>query len=243
MKNTVTVVTLLCALIALPVLADEDEAEEPAWTSALGLSFVATSGNSDTQTLGLDLLVTRKPLPWGLELGANALRAEQDGELTAERYQAFIRGKRALSDRWELFAGVSGTQDEFAGYDLRAVVEGGAVYKALLGPTHELAFDGGLTWTHEELITDEEDEYMGGILGLAYAWHITDTAAFGQRLKWYPNFDESEDWRAESETSLQAAVSTRVALKLGYVVRYENEPVEGFDDTDTTTTVSLVFSF
>ena len=241
MKTPILITSLLLALVAAPLFADEPEAE-PAWTSTLGLSFVATSGNSTTQTLGLDLAVARKPQPWGLELGASALRAEQEGDLTAERYLAFVRGKRALSERWELFAGASGAQDEFAGFDLRAVVEGGAIYKAMLGPEHELAFDGGLTWTHEEYVTDLEDEYVGGVLGLAYAWHITETAALAQRLKWYPNFETSEDWRAESETSLQAAVSTHVALKLGYQVRYENEPVAGFDDTDTTTTASLVFS-
>jgi putative salt-induced outer membrane protein YdiY len=97
------------------------------------------------------------------------------------------------------------------------------------------------------------NDYVGGIAGLNYAWQISETAKLSEALVYLPNFDDSGDWRAVSETALQAAISSKLALKLGYLVRYDNEPaVAGvdadgaavyFDDTDTTTTVSVVWSF
>jgi putative salt-induced outer membrane protein YdiY len=95
----------------------------------------------------------------------------------------------------------------------------------------------------EEFVDDTDNDYLGAILGLAYAWQISDTATLGERLVWNPNFDDSSDWTAVSETSLTASIRTNLAVKLGYLYRLDNRPLEGFDDTDTTTTASLVVSF
>lgn len=234
------VVLLVAALLAAsPATAQEDNA----WSGTLGLSFVTTSGNSDTTTLGLDLGLKRTPDPWGWELAAFFLRSEQDGETTAERYGGSLRADRKLDERWSLFGSLSADHDAFAGYDLRGIVASGGTYHALLGPVHELSFDAGLTWTTEDLVAAEDRDFLGGMLGLSWAWHPRKGTTLGERLVWYPDFDETSDWRLTSETSLQAALSERLALKVGYLVRYDNEPVPGFDTTDTTTTISLVVGF
>ncbi len=235
---------LVFALVAPPVLAEETPAAAPpAWSGESGLSYVATSGNTDTSTLGLTFALNRTPDPWGWEFKAGYLRAEQDGDTTAERTEVSARAVRALNERWDLFGGVGAEKNVFAGYDLRVLTAVGATYKALLGPVHTLSFDGGLSWTTEEFVDDTDNDYLGAILGLAYAWQISDTATLGERLVWNPNFDDSSDWTALSETSLTASIRSNLAVKLGYLYRFDNRPLEGFDDTDTTTTASLVVSF
>ena len=248
MKRALLCFSLVFMVGAAPVLAHEEETEEeqpePTWKSNIGLSYVATSGNSDTNTMGLDLLVERKPEPWGLEFLANFNRAEDSGNLTAERYFASARAKRTLSERWEFFAGLSGEKDEFAGFDFRGVVESGVTYHALLGPKHLLSFDGGLTWTDENRVDPEPDvSYFGGVAGLKYEWKISDTASLYERLLFYPNVDESSDWRLSSDTGLQVSMTSLLAVKLGYELRYRNKPIGDADDTDTTTKASLVFTF
>ncbi len=233
------VLALAACLAAAPAAAQESGA----WSGTLGLSFVATSGNSDTTTFGLDLGLERKPNPWGWTLAASYLKAEQDGETTAERYGASLRADRKLGDRWSLFGSLAADHDAFAGYDLRGIAAAGGTYHAMLGPVHELAFDAGLTWTTEHLIADRDRDFMGGVFGLTYAWHPRKGTTLGEHLVWYPDFDESSDWRLTSETSVQAALSDRLALKVGYLVRYDHQPVPGFDETDTTTTISLVVGF
>ena len=224
-----------------PSLADD--APAPPWSGSLGLAFLATSGNTDTQTFGLDLAAKRTPDPWGIEFSASYLRSKDSGVTTAERYGAKVRAERKLNDRWSLFGGVSGERDTFAGLDLRGIVEVGATYTALAGPVHTLAFDGGVTWTKESLVSGPDADFAGGMLGLTYSWKPREGTEISERLLWYPNFDETSDWRATSETAVQAALSNRLALKVGYEVRYDNEPVPGFDETDTTTKISLVVSF
>ncbi|HPA82509.1 MAG TPA: DUF481 domain-containing protein [Thermoanaerobaculales bacterium] len=242
----------LILLVSLPVLAQEEAPTEPPpdpWKGALGLSYVDTSGNSETEAFGLDFKVERLPEPWGLEITGLFNRASDQGVTTAERYYLGGRAKRALGDRWELFGGLSGEKDEFAGFDMRLLAEVGVGYKALLGPKHFLAFDAGLTYTDEDRLDPTPDEsWFGGVLGLAYEWKLTDTTSFTERVLFYPNFEESSDWRLSSETGIQAAISSMLALKFSYEYRYRNEPLtladgSEADSTDTTTRFSVVFNF
>ena len=60
--NRSALVCLLTVLLAVPVLGAE-EPPKSAWSGSLGLSFLSTTGNSQTQSLGLDLGVKRIPDP------------------------------------------------------------------------------------------------------------------------------------------------------------------------------------
>jgi putative salt-induced outer membrane protein len=222
----------------------ETAAPEPPWSGSLGLSYLATTGNSESETFGADFEVSRRPEPWGLDLVAAVHNAETDGEKTAERGFAAVRLKRAQSERWELFGGVSGERDAFADVDLRVVAEAGVIYKALIGPPHALGLDLGLTWTDEDRVEPEPDtESLGAVAGVDYEWRISPTATFSQRLIYHPNFDRSTDWRAVALTALSAAINHRLSVELGYEHHYRNEPIGDNDDVDTVTKASLVWRF
>lgn len=240
---------LLCLLSALalstPIIGQEgteSEEEERAWSGSIGLSYLSTGGNTDTESIGFALAANREPEPWGYELAAQFDRADQDGVTTSERSLASARAKRALGERWNVFAGASWEQEEFSGIDTRTLIELGGTYEALTGPTHLLAFDLGVTWTDEDRLEPEPDaDWIGGLAGLSYEWKISDGASFTQRIAYFPNFDLSDDWRARAISAVTAAINERLALQVGYELRYRNEPLGDNDDTDTTTKVSLVF--
>ncbi len=244
LRRFVGVTAVLSALVAVSASAQDAEEATSPWSGNLGLAYVATSGNSDTQTFGIDFKLERLPEPWGLAVTGLFNRAKEGDVTTAERYAAGVRGKRAVSERWQLFVGLSGEKDEFAGYELLAVGELGVTYNVLLGPTHLLSFDAGLTYTDENRLAPEPDvDYFGGVAGLAYEWKISETASLTERLLWYPNFDTSSDWRLTSDTSVTASLTSALALRLGYELRYRNEPIGDSSSTDSTTKVSLVVSF
>jgi putative salt-induced outer membrane protein len=233
-RRPIGVLTL--ALLASPAAL----AEEPPNKLSLGFSYLATSGNSSSQTAGLDLTFKHAFDPWGIGAFVNFLRAEQDGKLTAKKLSLGVRGTRALTADLGLFLEGSYLQDQFAGLDPRLVAAGGVTYKLLKGPEHELAFDGGLTWTRDTLVNGGSKSYAGALAAARYGWNISKTAKFTESLSFFPSFSQGSDWRLESQTGLQAAVSTAVAVKLTYGFRYANRPVPGFRKTDTQTAASLV---
>jgi hypothetical protein len=62
-----------------------------------------------------------------------------------------------------------------------------------------------------------------------------------QRFTYYPNFQTASAYRYEAELTAQAAMAGHLALKIGYLLRFANDPVPGFKKTDNTTTASVVF--
>jgi putative salt-induced outer membrane protein len=236
-------------LLAASVMAQEPELcpcpppapPPPLWTGSVGLAYLATSGNSETQSFGLDATLSRQPTPWGVEIRALANRVEDDGETTAERWLAGVRGKRELSERFQLFAGAAYESDEFAGFESRMLVEAGGIWRALTGPAHELDFDAGFTWTDEEPVFLPGYDYFGALAGATYVWNISETTSFRERLVLYPNFDQSDDWRLRSETSLDASLAASWALRVGYLFTRDNAPGPGFEKDDSTFSVSLVW--
>jgi len=244
MAAVLAAVVLLFALSATG-FADEtaESAPPPTWSGSAGLSYLATTGNSDTKTLGFDFDLKKIPDPWGLQLTASYLRNSDSGETTAERYGAVLRGDRKLSERWSIFLSGGAGRDRFAGFDFRGVLAGGGNYKVLLGPTFLLDFDLGLTWTKEKRIAAEDLDYLGGIAGLNFAWIPRKDVSLTQKIKYFPNFDDASNWRIFSETAFQSAVAGPISIKLSYEVRYQNKPVPGFKETDTTAKAALVVSF
>jgi putative salt-induced outer membrane protein len=237
---------LVCLCGALPALAQETEEEEkePAWKGSLGLAWVTTSGNSDTSTFGLDFGMERKPEPWGLILAARGNRADDNGVLTAENYSVGARAIRSLSKKWEAFGGLQWSKDPFAGFDSQTVASVGATYIAIDSDRTLLAFDGGLAYTWEDQISPQAQvDYLGGLFGLTWEWKLGEKSKLVERLVYYPNFDDSADWRLTSVTAIEASVNSWLALRFGYDIRHRNQPIGDADSTDTTSTASVVFNF
>ncbi|MCG6949478.1 MAG: DUF481 domain-containing protein [Acidobacteria bacterium] len=246
MRKTILLMGLICALGSSFALADEttEEEVEPTWKGALGLAWVATSGNTDTSTFGLDFELERKPEPWGLTFLVHGNRAEDNGEKTAENYLVSGRAVRSLSGRWEVFGGLAWARDPFAGFDSQTLATTGATYHAVKTERHQLSFDMGLSYTWEDRVPPSEDvDFFGGILGLSWEWKLGESSKLVERLVLIPNFDDSDDWRVASDTAIEADVNQWLALRFGFGIRHRNQPIDDAESTDTTSKASVVFNF
>ena len=87
---------LTCALLICAAGAVAGHAEDKPREFSLGLSYLATSGNSESTTGGLDLSYKRTFDPWGIEVTGSYLRAESNGNETANRAFLVVRGDRAM---------------------------------------------------------------------------------------------------------------------------------------------------
>jgi len=245
MKQRMLVFGVLWVVGVMPALAQEaEEKKEPVWKGSLGLSWVTTSGNTDTTSAGFDFTLDRKPKPWGLAFAARGNKAQDSGATTAENYFVAGRALRALGKRWEAFGGLQWSRDPFAGFDSQTVVSAGGTYLAVESDRNHLSFDMGLAYTWEDQISPvEEVAYGGGIFGLAWEWKLGEKSKLTERLMYYPNFDDSADWRLTSVTAIEAAINSWLALRFGYDLRYRNQPIGDADSTDATSTASVVFNF
>lgn len=248
MYKLASLLLLVTVFVALPVGAQDApaaaEKPEPLWTGNAALSFVSTSGNTKTTSLGLDFSFVRRPTPWGLEIFGLYNRAEDSGTLTAERSLLGVKGTRSLNDRWDVFAGLSGEKDVFSGFERRTLLEAGVGYKAVSTDRLSLHLAAGATYTDENRVAPEPDaRFAGAVASADLAWQISESAALTESLNYYPNFKTSNDWRMESTTAIEATLTDLLGLRLSYEYRHRNLPIDGNDSTDTTTKAALVVKF
>jgi len=243
-RSTATLIVCLAApqLFAQPPAppAPAPPPPPPLWDAQVGASFVGTNGNSDTASTGADFNAHRRGLVWQVESAATAVRTTSLDTTTAERYLGMARVQRKLTPVVGVSSGVKLERDRFSGLDFRSIIDGSLSWALVKQPQWTLDGVTGIGWLHENrLVGQDLDDPVGN-------FQLLSRIPFGaagdttQRFTFYPDFKTSSAYRSEAELTAQAAMNAHLALKIGYLLRYSNDPVPGFKKTDNTTTASVV---
>jgi putative salt-induced outer membrane protein YdiY len=231
--------TLICA--ARSAVAQTAPPEPPpVWDTSLSASFVSTSGNTDTTTLGSDYSLHRRWPVWQIETTASAVRTSDTGVTTAERYVGAFRADRKLTSVVALSSGERAEHDRFSGLELRSVLDGGVVWKVVHQSHWTLESTTSLAWNHDDPTTGPTTDHPIGLLQALSKIPLGSAGDTTARFTFYPDFADSANYRSEAEATLQASMNSHLALKFGYLWRYSHVPIEGFKRADNTTTASLV---
>lgn len=215
--------------------------EEKKLSDVAELSYVNTGGNTDVTSVSFNNALKYVPSKKASVLWKiGHLQAKTSGAVTARTYSSDLRGDYKLSDKSYTYGIASWLKDKFAGLDSRYSLGAGAGYHLLNGPKHILDGEAGLNWTKEERTDGTDDNYPGGRLFAGYGYNLNDKNKFLQTLEYLHDFDNSDNYLANSETSLISALDGNLSLKTSYVVKYDNKPATGKKDTDTALTVTLV---
>jgi putative salt-induced outer membrane protein len=212
----------------------------PLWDAQIGASFVGTSGNSETSTVGADFSANRRGLVWKIESGATAVRSSSLDVDTAERYLGLLRAQRKLTRIIGVSTGIKLERDPFSGLDMRSILDAGLSWALVRRPAWSLDGVTAIAWNHESRTVGPTVDHPVGVLQLLSRIPFGGVGDTTQRFTFYPDFKETSWYRSEAEISAQAAMNAHLALKLGYLLRFANNPVPGFKKTDNTTTASVV---
>src|SRR5512140_2188267 len=101
----------------------------PLWDAQIGASFIGTSGNTDTSSLGVDFAAHRRGSIWQIDSTATAIRTNDHGERRAERYLAGVRVKRSLTEIVGVSVGERAERDRLSGIDFRNILDAGLSWK------------------------------------------------------------------------------------------------------------------
>lgn len=227
-RRSCLLVILSAAALSPDLLAQEAPAKTTSFTADLG--FVSTAGNTSVSTLNIgDKLVVQKAdkrLIFTQTLGI--VYGETDGEKNAENYRAQARLDVAVDGNLYLFALTGWDRNVFGGISRRFEETIGLAWKPVRLPSDDLTLEGGLSLFQQRNTVSGngsfEDNFTAGRAAGLYKHTFSKTTFLTQGLEFIPNFDDSHDWRLNSETAIVAPISTNIGLKLGYVIRYDNLP-------------------
>lgn len=239
---TIARLLLVCALLLGPSLRAQDSAPAVKKLTA-DFGYVAVSGNTSVTTLSIGDKFTWNKARHTVEQNFSIVRGEQDGIENTNNLRAGLRWEYRIAGLFSGFVASTFDRNTFAGIKRRFEEQAGLVWRAIGSPTDTLRFDAGASLTQQRSTTGLVSDFPSGRAAGLYKHAFTARSYVEQRLEYLPNFKTPRDWRLNTETSLVAPVSTHIGLKVGYAIRYDNQPEPTFQTVDRLFVTSIQLTF
>ena len=262
----------LVAAPAAPAEAPKTEDKLDGTTASLSAGGMLVTGNSRqlalTMSGAVETLFDDNGI--GFSLLGNYGRGAAEGEpveVTAENVQGRLRYDRYLVDRLSLFLINTGRHDRFQGIDFRYNLDPGVKYLFVREPATSLWGELGYDFQYDvrrddarvvldadgnpvidptsgeaELVDKTEiDHSLRAFVGFQHAFNEEVTLTTG--LEYLQSLVEIERSRLNFDLLFAAKIAGGLALGFGFGARYDNDPLPGKEELDTTTTVNLIYAF
>jgi len=230
--------------MATAAFPKEESNQTKRWSTHIELSYVNTSGNTQTQTLSEKL-----DIKWDGEVNRfflknSALYATQDDRETANRFDVNGRWERLFTERFFGFLTAGYERDKFSGYTYKWNGGPGIGYDLFKTAEHELKTLLSLLYYYNRIEDDGIDNYATFKAEVYYRWNILENLKLKEDLNYIVNLSDTKTYFVNSDTSLEVKVNEHVSLGVGYKVAYQNNPPSpGVKRTDTTFSTSLIVDF
>ncbi len=219
-------------------------ADDKPWKNVTEASFVSANGNSKAHTAsGKNTFSYVWNKLTTLELIGGGLGSKSEGSTTAEQYYASEKLSHKVTDRNYVFQLYRWDKDRFAGIRNRHDGSVGAGREFFKREKDLLIGEAGGGYISEERVNARTNGFASGRLYSKYTRTISETASFSQDGEYIHNFEDGDDFRVKTETSLLAALSAHLSLKVSYVWKHVGQPPLGIGRNDTITTVGLVATY
>ena len=206
-------------------------------------ALVTTSGNASTQSIGAAGQVIFRPPQWVIDGQTAFVRNKAQNVVSAKSFVARGRGARVLTPRLQAFGQHSYLRDRFSGVVHRNHTEGGMSYLVVQAGRNTLSADAALGYLKERRTVGVSLSTPTAGTGTRYKLQLSETSDITDDLLMSFDLSDEGTWRLQHAIALTAKVAAPLSLKVSNLLRYVDEPVAGFKQTDTITSAALVLSF
>jgi putative salt-induced outer membrane protein len=221
--------------------AAQQTAVKEGWQGTVALGYLQTTGNSNTSAANGKALVGYKAGNWQDSILVQALKASQEGVLTAENIEADGQSDYNLDPNNYLFGNLDYLRDVFSGYERRTSEVMGVGHRLINSPTQQLDVEVGAGRRQTRYTTGfpSSEEWVERV-AMSYLWKFTNTSNITESLSVVHG---SSNTLTQSATAVTANLVNSFALSLSYTVSHNSSVLAGFKKTDAITTLSLVYTF
>ncbi|EYD73389.1 DUF481 domain-containing protein [Limimaricola hongkongensis] len=217
-----------------------NEGRELGFTGSISARGTATDGNTDVATIGLGARFGFFDGINGHEMRLSYSYAEEDGDELTNNLLAGYDYTRDFSDTFYGFATAVLAYDEFDSFETDAFVGVGVGYRVFDTADVQWTVQAGPGYRYLEADSGEE----------------IDEAALSVSSNYYNRINEDmfitndtdvlasdRDTYVTNDFGVTVSMSNALALRTNLFTEYRTDPEPGFDDTDNTLGVSVVYSF
>ncbi len=220
--------------------ADFDAVDNGGWSASVGVGAVSTSGNSKTKNLSADVTAMLEQETWRQKFEATSLLAEDKRNKTAEKYLFGYKVDYKMAVHSYLFTALRAEFDKFSGFEQQLSAVVGYGYRVLGESINTLDLELGVGARKNKF--DDGSSETGSVARVAmdYRHKFNETAAFRQGVLVMVG---DENTSVDSVTAIRANLVASISMEAAFKVKYNSEAVGNKKNTDTTTSVSLVYGF
>jgi putative salt-induced outer membrane protein len=223
------------------------------WTGKAELGILSASGNTEAQSANTKFDLTHEGANWRNSFFIGALYGENAEFSTAERYEARYQTDYKITARASWFMALRGEQDRFSGFAYQATGSTGASYQFIDSPTTKLNASLGAGYRRQKseiLVKSEAGEVLDRLEGDIESEPVATLSstyehAFTENTKLTNKMlaeSGSDNTAVQNDIELSVSMSKTLALAVGFGVRYNSNPPPLAEDTDTLTTVNIVYN-
>ncbi|WP_028105032.1 DUF481 domain-containing protein [Pseudoduganella violaceinigra] len=245
-----TTLILASGLAAGNALAADDDIDHSGNVMlSAEIGAITTSGNTSGTSVTGRFEVLQDTLRFSNEYTANGyfkqdrtrVNGEQTTERSAERYQVGAKaGYKLLEENSTLFGLAAFSEDRFGAYKRSASVGVGHGSRWYQSDDKILDMEFGPGFFSATRANDEKERGLVLRGRAAFRWKMSDSATFAQMLT-----VEKAAWNAHStaETSLSARLNGSMHMKAAFSAIHDSSVPSDKANTDTQTSITLVYSF
>jgi len=251
--------------------ASSNPANNGGWTGSGEFGFASSYGNSRSENINAKLGVSQENDLWKNNFFLNGLRSKGEVEVqdqqgntidrlttTANRYDSGASVGYKLDPRSYIVTAARYEHDDFGANLWQGIVSVGYGYIALKTERTELSFEAGPGYKRyrpadvDQAVTQPDgttetvrvrqntvSEAVGRGL-VNYKYRLTDNTAFEDTLLIEAGSDNKY---YQNDIGLSVSMTKKVALKLGYQLRYNSDVQPGTQSTDSLVTTNLLYNF
>ena len=233
------------SLSGWPAAAEDPVEKKVGWFDTAELGFVATSGNSNSTTLGFKNETKRvwDDAEFGVEVGSVYSRsrpserfgvgAPGEGNFSVENAPREtdsnrLYGKAGYGRELNpfLFWNVAGDaeRNQPAGIDYRYTMGAGLGNNWVRSDRVKFRTAYNITYTNESFTNGDSQDFPGFRLAYNYENKLTPTTQFQSELVFDDSFDDLEDHRTDWYNAVSVSMTEQIGLKAGFRVLYRNIP-------------------
>lgn len=210
---------------------------------------IMARGNSHTNAFNAKFDAAWKRNNWKQSLGASAVYASDAIRTTGQRWDVRGQTDYQFHQRGFSFASARYEQDRFSGFEYQAAYSSGLGWRFYDQPETRLSAQIGLGYRQLRarpvlagdgitLLQGARDEDLVEQAKAEFERSLNENTRL---LNQFLAEAGSDNTFMRNDFSVQVKIVSSLALALGYSVRYNTKPPEGFATTDTLSTLNLVY--
>ena len=210
-------------------------------TTKLELSFIETSGNTNTSSLSGKIETNKKINKAEIKAKASIFRSKDNDEESANKYDAELKYDHMLGEKFYIYLGTNFVKDEFSDYDSRLNIGPGLGYKFVNTDKHLIDIQSGFDYSVDKFKDKEQEEYFASRSELNYKYKIKDDIEFKQMISYLKSLKVKERYFITSQTEINIEIIDKLSLGLSYKIDYVNQTEK--EKTDKKFLTSIKYEF